>query len=79
MWLVEIGNSMEKTCGTQFRQVRATRCVIPYVLYAAWLWIDWMCLQDDAYERDRGPCLALYSPGGRVTSRFEERVLVGYG
>jgi hypothetical protein len=20
---------------------------------------------------DRGPCLALYSPGGRVTSRFE--------
>jgi hypothetical protein len=38
-----------------------------------------MCLQDDAYERDRGPCLALYSPGGRVTSQFEERVLVGYG
>jgi hypothetical protein len=37
-----------------------------------------MCLQDDAYERERGPCLALYSPGGRVTSRFEERVLVGY-
>jgi hypothetical protein len=37
-----------------------------------------MCLQDDAYERE-GPCLALYSPGGRVTSRFEERVLVGYG
>jgi hypothetical protein len=30
-----------------------------------------MCLQDDAYERD--------SPGGRVTSRFGERVLVGYG
>jgi hypothetical protein len=29
--------------------------------------------------RDKGPCLALYSPGGRVTSRFEERVLVGYG
>jgi hypothetical protein len=38
-----------------------------------------MCLQDDAYERDRGPCLALYSPGGRVTGRFEKRVLVGYG
>jgi hypothetical protein len=37
-----------------------------------------MCLQDDAYERDRGPCLALYRPGGRVTSRFEERVLVMY-
>jgi hypothetical protein len=37
-----------------------------------------MCLQDDAYERERGPYLALYSPGGRVTSRFEERVLVGY-
>jgi hypothetical protein len=26
--------------------------------------------------RERGPCLALYSPGGRVTSRFGERVLV---
>jgi hypothetical protein len=38
-----------------------------------------MCLHDDAYLRDRGPCLALYSPGGRVTSRFEERALVGYG
>jgi hypothetical protein len=37
-----------------------------------------MCLQDDAYERDRGPCLASYSPGGRVTSRFEEGVQVGY-
>jgi hypothetical protein len=37
-----------------------------------------MCLQDDAYERDRGPCLALYSPIGRVTGRFEERVLVVY-
>jgi hypothetical protein len=33
-----------------------------------------MCLQDDAYERENGPCLALRSPGGRVTSRFEERV-----
>jgi hypothetical protein len=29
--------------------------------------------------REKGPCLALYSPGGRVTSRFGERVLVGYG
>jgi hypothetical protein len=38
-----------------------------------------MCLQDDAYERDRGSCLALYSPGGKVTNRLEERVLVGYG
>jgi hypothetical protein len=38
-----------------------------------------MCLQDDVYIRERGPCLALDSPGGRVTSRFEERVLVGYG
>jgi hypothetical protein len=27
---------------------------------------------------EKGPCLALYSPRGRVTSRFEERVLVGY-
>jgi hypothetical protein len=33
--LAEIGNSKEETCGTQFRQVRAARCVIPYVLYAA--------------------------------------------
>jgi hypothetical protein len=31
----EIGNSKEETRGTQFRQVRAARCVIPYVLYAA--------------------------------------------
>jgi hypothetical protein len=37
-----------------------------------------MSLQDDAYIRERGPCLALYSPEGRVTSRFGERVLVGY-
>jgi hypothetical protein len=29
-------------------------------------------------ERERGPCLALYSLGGRVTSRFGERVLVVY-
>jgi hypothetical protein len=33
--LAEIGNSKEETRGTQFRQVRATRCVILYVLYAA--------------------------------------------
>jgi hypothetical protein len=26
------------------------------------------------YERERGPFLVLYSPGGRVTSWFEERV-----
>jgi hypothetical protein len=31
--LAEIGNSKEETRGTQFRQVRAARCVIPYVLY----------------------------------------------
>jgi hypothetical protein len=37
-----------------------------------------MCLQDDAYLREKGPYLTLYSPGGRVTSRFEERVQVGY-
>jgi hypothetical protein len=37
-----------------------------------------MSLQDDAYLRERGPYLTLYSPGGRVTSRFRERVLVGY-
>jgi hypothetical protein len=42
---------------------------------------DYKMMQSDAYERDdleRGPCLALYSPGGRVTSRFRERVLVEY-
>jgi hypothetical protein len=33
--LAEIGNSKEETRGTQFIQVRAARCVIPYVLYAA--------------------------------------------
>jgi hypothetical protein len=33
--LAEIGNSKEETRGTQFRQVRAARCIIPYVLYAA--------------------------------------------
>jgi hypothetical protein len=38
-----------------------------------------MSLKDDVYERERGHCLALYSLGGRVTSRFEKRVLVGYG
>jgi hypothetical protein len=32
--LAEIGDSKEETRGTQFRQVRAARCVIPYVLYA---------------------------------------------
>jgi hypothetical protein len=33
--LAEIDNSKEETRGTQFRQVRAALCVIPYVLYAA--------------------------------------------
>jgi hypothetical protein len=28
--------------------------------------------------REKGPYLALYSSGGRVTNRFEERVLVEY-
>jgi hypothetical protein len=27
---------------------------------------------------EKGPCPALYSPGGRVTSRSRERVLVEY-
>jgi hypothetical protein len=49
--LAEIGNSKEETRGTQFRQVRAARCVIPYVLYAAELWVDWVRLQDDAILR----------------------------
>jgi hypothetical protein len=35
LWLAETGNSKEETRGTQFRQVRAARCVIPYVLYVA--------------------------------------------
>jgi hypothetical protein len=42
---------------------------------------DYKMMQSDAYEQDdleRGPCLALYSPGGRVTSRFRERVVVEY-
>jgi hypothetical protein len=33
--LAKIGNLKEETRGTQFRQVWAARCVIPYVLYAA--------------------------------------------
>jgi hypothetical protein len=33
--LAEIGNSKEQIRGTQFRQVRAARCVIPYVMYVA--------------------------------------------
>jgi hypothetical protein len=33
--LAEIANSKEETRGTQFGKVRAARCVIPYVLYAA--------------------------------------------
>jgi hypothetical protein len=33
--LAEIDNSKEETRSIQFRQVRAARCVIPYVLYAA--------------------------------------------
>jgi hypothetical protein len=32
--LAEIGNSKEETRGTQFRQVLAAMCVIPYMLYA---------------------------------------------
>jgi hypothetical protein len=47
--------------------------------------IDWARLQDGVIVRrelyevlENGPCLALYSPGGRVTSRSRERVLVGY-
>jgi hypothetical protein len=31
----EISNSKEETHGTKFRQVRATMCVIPYILDAA--------------------------------------------
>jgi hypothetical protein len=37
-----------------------------------------VCLQDDADDERMGPCLALYTPGGKVTSQFEGRVLVVY-
>jgi hypothetical protein len=33
--LAKIGNLKEETHGTQFRQVWAARCAIPYVLYVA--------------------------------------------
>jgi hypothetical protein len=33
--LAEINNLKEETRGTQFRQVRGARCVIPYILYVA--------------------------------------------
>jgi hypothetical protein len=33
--LAEIFNSKEETHGTQFIQVQAARCVIPYALYVA--------------------------------------------
>jgi hypothetical protein len=36
------------------------------------------CVYKMKRMKEKGPCLALYSPGGRVTGRFEERVLVGY-
>jgi hypothetical protein len=36
------------------------------------------CVYKMMRMRERGPCLTLYSLGGRVTIRFEERVLVGY-
>jgi hypothetical protein len=37
------------------------------------------CVYKMMRMREKGPCLALYSQGGRVTSRFEKRLLVGYG
>jgi hypothetical protein len=75
--LAEIGNSKEETRDTQFRQVRTAMCVLPYVLYVAELGLIW-CYYKMMHMRERGPCLALYSPRGRVTSRFRERVLVVY-
>jgi hypothetical protein len=36
------------------------------------------CVYKMMRMRERGPCLALYSPRGRVTSRFDEIVLIGY-
>jgi hypothetical protein len=52
--------------------------VIPYILYAAWLWIDWVCLQDDADDERRVPA-SPYIAREVGLSQFKERVLVVYG
>ena len=45
-----------ETRNTQFRQVRAAMCVIPYVMYV-------MCSLFDCMIVWRGPCPALYCTG----------------
>jgi hypothetical protein len=75
--LAEIGNSKEETRGTQFRQVRAackfytTSCMLRS---SGLIGCDYKMMR----MREKGPCRALYSPRGRVTGRFRERVLVVY-
>jgi hypothetical protein len=44
----------------------------------AWPPLNFLSSSATAYERVKGTYLALYSLGGRVTSRFRERVLVVY-
>jgi hypothetical protein len=40
-------------------------------------WCAVSCMRRD-WMKEIGPCLALYSPGGRVTSRSREGVLAEY-
>jgi hypothetical protein len=49
------------------------RYVIPYVLYVAYLWIDWVCLQDDADDEREGslPRLYIWEVGLKVGLRGE--------
>jgi hypothetical protein len=39
---------------------------------------DYKMMRNLMCMRGEGPCLALYSLGGRVTGQFRERVLVVY-
>jgi hypothetical protein len=65
-----------ETRGTQFRQIRAAKCVIPYVLYVAQLWIDWGCLQDDAYREIGVPASPYIVREAGLQVGLRERVLV---
>ena len=60
-----------ETRDTQFRQVRAAMCVIPYVLYVTCSLIYCMIIGE-------GPCPTLYCTSSRVTSRLGTGVLVEY-
>ena len=72
-----------ETQGTQFRQVRAAMCVIPYVLYALYHLIDDVCLCVciclELRMFWRGPCLALYAREARLQVGIGVGVLVEYG